>query len=62
MASQLNPEMDKAMKDLLFKARSETDASVQVAMYSTVMKWEALKLKAQQGQMGSSFDDPGDES
>lgn len=50
------------MKDLLFKARSETDASVQVAMYSTVMKWEALKLKAQQGQMGSSFDDPGDES
>ncbi|HKS76673.1 MAG TPA: hypothetical protein VJQ82_25890 [Terriglobales bacterium] len=45
------------MEELLSQARSETDTETKLAMVDRVLKFEALKLKAQQGDMGSGFDD-----
>lgn len=48
------------MAHLLLQAQAESDHEIQLAMVDRVLKYEALKLKAQQGSMGSGFDEPGD--
>lgn len=48
------------MEHLLQQARAESDPEIQLAMIDRVLKYEALKLKAQQGAMGSGFDLPGE--
>lgn len=46
------------MQELLEQASREQDKEIKLAMLDRVLKWEAHKLKAQQGAMGSGFDDP----
>lgn len=60
MATSLNPALDKLMQELLQLARSESDKEIKLSMIDRVLKWEAHKLKAQQGAMGGGFDDPAD--
>lgn len=50
------------MDHLLQAAKTQDDPEIQLAMIDRVLKYEALKLKAQQGSMGSGFDEPGDEA
>lgn len=45
------------MQELLQSASKQADHEIKLAMIDRVLKYEALKLKAQQGAMGSGFDD-----
>lgn len=42
----------------LAKDYSKSDPELKLDIVDRLLKYEALKLKAQQGSMGSGFDDP----
>lgn len=54
---KISSTLDKLMEEVLVQARSETDKELKLAMVDRVLKYEAMKIKNQQGGMGDAFDD-----